>query len=270
MSLQSLWRQAACILLVSALTSQAYAQARSKPDLSGVWVRPGTGRNADGTQAHRVTPATQHSSWTTESLSFTPEGRKAFDANIPIAGPRQVKSELSNDPRDHANPVGLYRMIASSGNGRAFEIHQHDDRIYMLFSYGRNWRIIYTDGRPVEEHPIGPFWFGSSFGKWEGDTLVITTLDLDDRQWLDGWGTPISMDARVTERWRRVGDKVEFSFTVNDPTYYTKPWHSETQTFALQAKQVQPVEMITAPADITEYNNTLLIPSSNKAGSSAK
>lgn len=265
MVFQSLWRRAACALLITALTAPAFA-ADTKPSLDGVWVRPGTGRNADGSQgSSRPIPKTQNTSWTKEPLSFTPEGQKAFDANKPIAGPRQVKSALSNDPRDHANPVGLYRMIATSGNGRPFEIHQHDGKIYMLFSYGRNWRIIYTDGRPVEEHPIGPFWFGSSFGKWEGDTLVVTTLDLDDRQWLDGWGTPISMDARVTERWRRVGNNLEFSFTVDDPTYYTKPWHSDKQVFALQGKEVQPVEMITAPADIQEYNSTLLVPSSNKA-----
>jgi hypothetical protein len=259
-------RMAACALLAAAATFETFAQAPSKAasGLNGVWVIPGTGRNDDGTQHNNQGRGTQaQSAWTLEPLPFTPAGRAAFDANKPIAGPRQVKSALSNDPRDKANPVGLYRMIQTSGNGRPFEIDQHDGKIIQLFSYGRAWRVIYTDGRPAEENAVGPFWYGYSVGKWEGDTLVVTTLDLDDRAWLDGWGTPLSPDARVTERWRRVApDRIEFSFTVNDPAYYSKPWSSRTLGFALQKKGVEPVEMITAPADIEEYTSTLLLPAS--------
>ncbi len=276
MPLLSLRSAAACALLAGVLAGPAPAQAPARPaaaakgDLNGVWVIPGIGRNEDGSQRNSQGRGTnQDSAWTAEPLPFTAEGRKAFDANKPLGGPRQVKSELSNDPRDKANPVGLYRMIQTSGNGRSFSIDQHGDKIIQLFSYGRIWRVIYTDGRPAEEDAVGPFWYGGSFGKWEGDTLVVTTLDLDPRAWLDGWGTPLSQDARVIERWKRVApDRIEFSFTVNDPAYYTKPWNSRTLTFAAQKKGVEPIEMITAPADIEEYTDTLLIPASK--GGAAK
>ncbi len=269
MSFSSFWRFGACALLASTIAFQIAAQTPAKPDLSGIWVVPGQGRNEDGSQSNNQGRGTnQQSSWTMEQLPFTPAGRAAFDANKPLAGPRQVKSELSNDPRDKANPVGLYRMIQTSGNGRSFEIDQHPDKIMQFFSYGRIWRVIYTDGRPAKENDVGPFWYGYSVGKWEGDTLVVTTFDLDDRAWLDGWGTPLSPDARVTERWKRVApDKIEFNFTVNDPKYYTKPWSSRTVTFAMQKKGVEPVEMITAPADIEEYTDTLLLPASKPDGS---
>lgn len=266
MPLHALLRTAAGVLLAGALAPLAIAQApaRVTPNLSGVWVIPGTGRNEDGTQ-HNIQGrgTSQQSSWTSEQLPFTPAGRAAFDANRPLAGPRQVKSELSNDPRDKANPVGLYRTVQYSGNGRPFEIDQHADRITQLFSYGRAWRVIYTDGRAIQENAVGPFWYGYSVGKWEGDTLVVTTLDLDDRAWLDSWGTPLSGDARVTERWQRITpDTLQFSFTINDPVYYTRPWSSRPITFTLQKKGVEPIEMITAPADIEEYTDTLLLPAS--------
>jgi hypothetical protein len=264
-------RTAACALLASAIAFPAFPQApapaKTTSGLTGVWVVPGTGRNEDGSQRNTQGRGTnQQSTWTADPLPFTAEGRKAFEANKPLAGPRQVKSELSNDPRDKANPVGLYRMIQTSGNGRSFSIDELGDKVIQLFSYGRIWRVIYTDGRPVEENAVGPFWYGNSIGKREGDTLVVTTLDLDSRAWLDGWGTPISQDARVTERWKRAApDRIEFSFTVNDPVYYTRPWSSRTVTFARQKQGVDPIEMITAPADIEEYTDTLLEPAS-KAG----
>ena len=266
----------ACHAIAASAQAPAPAEARSAAaragTLNGVWVIPGIGRNEDGTQRGSQGAGTaQQSSWSTEPLPFTAEGKKAFDANKPLAGPRQVKSELSNDPRDKANPAGLYRMIQASGNGRSFSIDQVGNRIIQLFSYGRIWRVIYTDGRPAEENAVGPFWYGNSVGKWEGDTLVVTTLDLDPRAWLDGWGTPISQDGRVIERWKRVApDRIEFAFTVEDPVYYSKPWSSRTVTFTAQKKGVEPIEMITAPADIEEYTDTLLLPASKGTGAGTK
>ena len=66
---------------------------------------------------------------------------------------------------------------------------------------------------------------GDSIGKWDGDTLVIDTVNLTDRTWLDDHGNRHSDALHVTERWRRIS-AIELSYeeTIDDPKFYTKPW----------------------------------------------
>ena len=85
-------------------------------------------------------------------------------------------------------------------------------------------RRIYMDGR---EHPEGwPFgWMGHSIGNWDGDTLVVDTVGLNDRTWMDRGGTPHSDALHVVERFRRVAhDTLEIDFLFDDPKAFTKPW----------------------------------------------
>lgn len=253
-----LWASMAACLAGPADAQQDEFDAR---DLSGVWAKATSGRYYRGPREERVRP---ESEWSGDTLPFTEAGRAAFDANIPTGGPRQVRSQLSpNDLRDQGNPLGLYRNINYSGNGRAFEFGHLDGKIVQLFSVGLNWRIIYADGRPVpDEVAAGPFWYGHSVGRWEDDTLVVTTISLDERQWLDGWGTPISMEARIEERWRRTApDEMTLTITVIDPLFYREPWTSLPFTYVLQEDGVEPQEIIYAPVDILGYHESLLVPS---------
>ena len=59
-------------------------------------------------------------------------------------------------------------------------------------------------------------------------------MGLDDRQWLDHFGYPISDQARVEERWTRTySNVIELQITVTDPLIYTEPWNSDLATFRL-------------------------------------
>lgn len=255
-------------LLAVAAASPAFAQQAAKPvapqaarpahNLSGVWGIAGGGDHYNRIERTEF----PESQWSTEKLPFSPAGRAAFDANKPVGGPRQVRSELSNDPRDMANPGGLYRTLLWSASARPLELIQLPDRVVVLFSFGLNWHVIYTDGRPVpDDVAAGPFWYGHSVGKWDGDTLVATTLALDERAWLDAWGTPISQEARVEERWQRIApDRLQLLITVKDPVYYTRPWTSAPMIYNLLQKN-EPQEMIFAPMDMAHFTETLLVPS---------
>jgi hypothetical protein len=268
----------ACVAAAPAYSQQTTQLAAravfSARDLSGVWAKPSGGRGRGRTEELPEKRETEQktvrpeSAWSSEKLPFTAEGRAAFEANKPTGGPRQVKSQVSaNDPRDAGNPLGLYRAIEYSGNGRPFEIGTLNGNVVQLLAVGRIWRTIYTDGRPVpKEVATGPFWYGYSVGHWEGDTLVVITQALDERQWLDAWGTPISMEARIEERWRRVAtDELQLTITINDPAYYTKPWTSLPESFRRQPKNIEPEEIIYAPIDIQGYNEETLLPSSTTA-----
>jgi hypothetical protein len=87
-------------------------------------------------------------------------------------------------------------------------------------------RVIPLDGRPVLPSNTRQ-WLGDSRGRWEGDTLIVETTNIDQRlhglwQERDWYGTP---NARITERYRRVdADTIDFRYTIDDPTQYTRPW----------------------------------------------
>lgn len=204
------------------------------------------------------------SEWSPGELPFTPAGLAAFEGNLPSGGETRRLAARNNDPLSDANPPGLYRSFVY---GRPWQFIQLPDRIVQLFEWTNHWRTIWLDGREVPEEVVtGPFWYGYAVGHWEGDTLVVQTVDLDGRAWLDGRGTPLSeFGGKVEERWKRVdADTLELSITVTDPEYYTQPWSSDVKTFELQAGDSEYGELgevIFAPIDEMEFNRTIVDPS---------
>ncbi len=239
-------------LIALAAFSLGAAQAQT-PDLTGVWVKSGgPGRGSRDAV----------SQWSSGDLPFTTAGREHLNDNKPGKGPRAVPPAFGNDPIGGANPPGLYRTLIYN---RPFEILQTKDKVVQLFEWDRVHRIIWTDGRAVpEDVPAGPYWYGYSVGHWEGDTLVVTTLGLDSRAFMDEWGTPFSDDARFEERWKRTApDKIEMTLTVTDPETYSKPWTSVPVTYSLRpGTEVE--EMIFAPIDEVEFNERVRDPAGGK------
>jgi hypothetical protein len=125
------------------------------------------------------------------------------------------------DPDFQCMPAGVPRI------GMPQEILQTDTE--MVFHYPLHMRRIYIDGRPhpPEEQWIGT-WFGHSVGTWEGDTLVISTVDFNGLEWLGwpGWFT--SPDKKVTERMRRAGNTLTWQATVED-SILLRPWSTAQQ-----------------------------------------
>jgi hypothetical protein len=81
-----------------------------------------------------------------------------------------------------------------------------------------------------EKHPetVTPSWYGHSVGHYEGDTLVVDTIGLNDRTTVDWFNTPHTEMIHVVERYRIVdgGNTLEVRFTVTDPGAFTAPWSS--------------------------------------------
>lgn len=93
-----------------------------------------------------------------------------------------------------------------------------------LFESDRWVRRVYTDGRKHDPgYPIT--WFGHATGRWDGETLVTDTVDINDKTWIDSLGHPHSEALHVVERIRRVvHDTLQIDFTFEDPNTYTRPW----------------------------------------------
>lgn len=73
---------------------------------------------------------------------------------------------------------------------------------------------------------VRPSWYGDSVGHYEGDTLVIDTIGLNDKTFLDNYRTPHTEKLHVTERWRLIedGKKIEVVLWVDDPDTFNAPF----------------------------------------------
>jgi hypothetical protein len=85
-------------------------------------------------------------------------------------------------------------------------------------------RTVFTDGRDLPKDP-NPTWLGYSVGRWDGDTLVVTTAGFNDKAWLDSAGHPQTESLRITERLRRRDfGHMDFEITIDDPKAFTRPF----------------------------------------------
>ena len=86
-------------------------------------------------------------------------------------------------------------------------------------------RIIRLGERKPLPDNVRP-WMGDSWGRWEGDVLVVETTNIHPLQTFRG--IPPSEHLKVTERFSRVDEQtILYEFTYDDPTTYTKPWGGE-------------------------------------------
>ncbi|HET9363021.1 MAG TPA: hypothetical protein VFO58_24900 [Vicinamibacterales bacterium] len=86
-------------------------------------------------------------------------------------------------------------------------------------------RIVPLDGRPHASSALRQF-LGDSRGRWEGDTLVVETTNFHPKgNPMGGYSVLSDENLRLIERFRRVADDtLEYTFTVDNPTMWTKPW----------------------------------------------
>jgi hypothetical protein len=88
---------------------------------------------------------------------------------------------------------------------------------------------VFTDGRDLPKDP-NPSWLGYSVGRWDGDTLVVTTAGFSELGWLDSAGHPQTETLKITERLRRRDfGHMDFEMTIDDPKVFTRPFTIKTE-----------------------------------------
>jgi hypothetical protein len=73
---------------------------------------------------------------------------------------------------------------------------------------------------------VKPSWYGESVGHYEGDELVVDTIGLNERTFVDNYRTPHTEQLHVVERFKVVdgGKTLQVSITVDDPGAFNMPW----------------------------------------------
>jgi hypothetical protein len=230
-----------------------------KHDISGIWDPGDNGIQQLGSKAMPEDGNPQH------QPPLTIEGREALNQNKPSNGLRAVLPADTNDPVVTCDPQGMPREDLYEI--RTTQILQTPEKIFLLYTFGKIWRVIWTDGRELPKDPE-PRWYGYSVGKWVDDyTLVVQTTGLDDRTWIDRAGRPHSDALRVEERFHRADrDHLELSVTIDDPKMYTKPWVAlDKLQFDLQPRDFDVREMICSPSEFAQYNKLIGNPASEKS-----
>lgn len=191
--------------------------AAALPDWSGAWAP----NQADVFDARTATaPADARS-----RPPYNPQWEAKYVATL-----AKLKTTPQLDPLQDCYPLGLLRMMSATGH---YEFAVTPEQVWIFSgtpagpkSSGAQTRRIYTDGRDnLKGDDLFPQYTGNSVGRWEGDTLVVTTVGLNDTSFIDRTGAQLSGDAVVKERIRLVRpDTLEDQFTIEDKTALTRPW----------------------------------------------
>ncbi|HVZ22695.1 MAG TPA: hypothetical protein VG871_16590 [Vicinamibacterales bacterium] len=109
-----------------------------------------------------------------------------------------------------------------SGYNNTYQIFQSPGQVVILDENIHDVRTIPLDGRAH----LGPKlrqWNGNSIGHWDGRTLVVETTNYSPQT---TFRFPVAPETlRATERFTRIApDKMDYRFTIDDPTTYTRPW----------------------------------------------
>ena len=117
-------------------------------------------------------------------------------------------------------------ILPNGGYNSNYRIVQTADHVMIMSEMIHDARIIRIGDGPRLPPHIRP-WFGDSWGRWEGDALVVETTNINPKQSRRG-APPPSEHMKVTERFTRVDEEtILYEFTVDDPTMYTQAWGGE-------------------------------------------
>jgi hypothetical protein len=121
-------------------------------------------------------------------------------------------------------PPGMPAMMSAA---YGMEIMQDEQKVTFFSEHQDALRRVYLDGRkPSKQVLDDPTYAGYSTGHWEAGTLVVDTVALTEKSFIDG-SSPHSAKMTVHERIRFVESGVlEDEITVTDPDALTEPWHA--------------------------------------------
>jgi hypothetical protein len=212
------------LMLASLLAFALHLRAQSVLDLSGIW-DSSQPRDSSATESTAIglgdIPFT---GFTNDEPPMRPEAAERYKrARAGVVRPWDKGSE-SVDPVASCFPYGPTRGYTVP---RPWEIRQSANITLILFERGHGVRRVFTDGRG---HPEGYLvtWMGHSIGKYESDSLVVDTVSMHARTWLDNLGHPHSDVLHLTERFRRMDpDTLQIELTFDDVKTYTRPWNGQ-------------------------------------------
>lgn len=161
---------------------------------------------------------------------LTPDAQKQQQAQAEDRrrrGPNPADSWTDRNLAERCITRGAPKLPGGYNNN--FQIIQTRDSVAIMQEMIHETRVIRLDGSPHLDPNIR-LWMGDSRGHWEGDTLVIDTTNYNNKIMSNSFNCCPGTGDRlhVVERIRRVdADHIDYRYTVDDPSVYTRPWTAE-------------------------------------------
>src|SRR5262245_56382734 len=204
--------------------------AGSRPNFAGVYYSAQEGGQAPP-PARRpgepLPPPTRSSPTADGSQGRGPDAPKLtpdYLAKWNAIAKSRISGSYATDNVANCLPPGVPAMMSAA---YGMEIMQDEQKITFFSEHQDALRRVYLDGRKATPEILAdPTYAGYSTGRWEGDTLVVDTVALTTKSYIDG-SSPHSDKMTVQERMRFVEPGViENQITVTDPEALTEPWHA--------------------------------------------
>ena len=179
-----------------------------KPYIGGVWLVE-KGQSEAKTVSGKAPP-------------LRPEAAKVY-AERKLA---RASGKTAGDPVEECLPQGVPRLLSAT---RPINILQKPKQITVLYEVNHQSRQFYIDDPvPTPENAPDVTYNGSSYARWDGNTLVVDTIAANDKTWLDDVGLPHSEALRVVERYELADPAhLRVTVTVTDPKTFTEPWQMQ-------------------------------------------
>lgn len=189
--------------LCAAMVATAAAHA-DVPDISGVWQvtrYERSIRTVDG-----------------KAPPLTAEAAKRYKDSVAARKALKPRSDMSR-----CVPPGTPRVMWAP---LPMMILQTARKVTFVHEYQHLLRHIYLDESLPAAEDVDPSYMGESVGRWEGETLVIETIGVNDQTVLDRDGMPHSAAMRITERLRLIdgGRRLEDVVRIDDHETFSAPW----------------------------------------------
>lgn len=233
--------QTAPVPAQTAAQAPAYRAPRTKdgkPNLNGVWQAVNEA-NWD-LEGHGAAPGPM---WQLGAAYSVPPGLGIVEGGPIPYKPEALQKRKANfenrlklDPEIKCYLPGVPRAMYMP---YPFQIIQSTEFIMMVFTYAGGVRTIYMKNTPAPADS----WMGWSNGRWEGETLVITTSDFNDLSWFDRAGNFHSEMLKVVERISAASpNHLNYEATIEDPNVFTRPWKISFPLYRRIEKNAQILE----------------------------
>jgi hypothetical protein len=157
-------------------------------------------------------------------IPWKPEAKIASDREQARYGVGPFDTWLDLDTGERCITDGLPNMVPLQPYNMNLQLLQTPGEVVMLHEMYHELRVIPLDDRPLTGIAQ---WTGEARGHWEGDTLVVETVNFADRPdayWSAPWRKS-RPSLRLVERFTRVGpETIDYTFTLEDPQVFTRPW----------------------------------------------
>jgi hypothetical protein len=177
---------------------------------------------------------------------------RVADLSNPILQPWAIPSmKKANDAvlagkipfraRERCWPVGVPGFVSYS-LVEPFYFYQTPDKVVVIVQNGPEVRHIYLN--TTHSKHVKPSWYGESVGHYEnGDTLVIDTVGISPKSFIDNYSTPHTDQLHVVERLKLAADgkTVDVSVYVEDPGAFTTPWSAVQRWRRVENAPIQPI-----------------------------